>query len=133
MFYRLSRTSPAIGLDPDPQLADLTRMIMTAVVHLVDTAPAAKDIVTEAHLVVATTRTTVAATVHLQEPVAPLMIIHLLVDLMTHIDVITLLTHMSMAMADLLHGTTHQGIIRQGSAGDTLTTILLLATGKLSL
>lgn len=133
MRYRLSRTFPAIGLDHDPQLAGLTRMIMTAVAHPVDTAPAARDIVTEAHLVVVTTRTIVAATVRLQEPVAQSMIIHLLVDLMTHIDVIILLTHMSMAMEDLLQGTTHQGIIHQESAEDTLMTILLLVTGKLSL
>jgi len=121
----LNRTFPAIGLDLDPQLAGHTRMIMTAVAQPVDIAPAAMVTVTEAHLVVVTTTMTVAATVRLQELVALLMTILLLVDSMTLIAAIILLTHMSMAMADLLQGTTLPVIIRQETAGVMLMTILL--------
>jgi LytS/YehU family sensor histidine kinase len=131
MFYRLNQTFPAIGHDLDLQPADPTRMIMTAVAHPVDTVPVATVTATEAHLVAGTMTMTVAAIVRLQELVAPLMTT-LLVDSMTHIAAITLLTHTSMAMADLLQGITLPGIIRQENAGAMLTTILLRVIGKQS-
>lgn len=116
-------------LDPALQLADRTRMTMTAVAHHpVDTAPAEMATATEAHLAVDTTTMTADVTVHLQELVALLRIILLLVDgSMILIAATTLLTHTS--MADLHQGTTRQGIIHQESAG-TPTTTLQLVTSK---
>lgn len=133
MFYRPSRTFPATGLDLDPQLVDPTRMTMTAVAHPEDIAPAAMVTATEAHRAVATMMMTVADIVHPQELVAPLMIILLLVDgSMILTAAITLLTHMSMAMADLLQETTLPGITHQENAVAMPMTTLLLVIGNQS-
>lgn len=126
MFRRLSRTFPAIGLDLAPQLADLTRMTMTAVAP-VDTALAAKATATEAHLAVVTTMMTVAVTVHLPELVGPLMITLLHVGVsMILTAATTLLTHTSTAMADLPQEITLPGITHQGTAAMLMITLLLV-------
>lgn len=129
MLPRLNRTFPAIGLDLDLQLADPTRMTMTAVAP-VDTALAAKATATEAHLAEVTTMMTVADTVHLPELVGPLMITLLHVGVLMILTAATTLpTHTSTAMADLPQEITLPGITPQETAAMLMIT-LPLVTGN---
>jgi len=112
---RLNLMFPETEPDPDLLAADPTPMTTIAVDHPVDTALAGTPTVTEAHpVVVAMTIMTVEGTVLHQEPVAPLMTIHLhVVASMILTVVITRLIHTSMAMEDLLMIDRHQEITQE--------------------
>jgi len=125
-------------LDPAPQalLVLVTQVLMVMTVAVVDIVLAVMDTATEAlHHPAATTMTMIAVDMAVLHPelVLQLMTTHLpaVVVLMTPIVATTLLlTHMSMAMADLLHETTLLETIPQEMLV-TLTMIVVVATDHL--